>query len=362
MKQRLNTTKNKEIIGLTCSYIPEEILVAAGFTPFRIYGDIKPPQLAASYLPTSFCPYVLSCLDCGLQGSYEFLGGIIIASSCNAMRRLYDAWRYSLKTPFVYMLDVPKSKDLAAENYFEQVLKKMIEAIEEHFKVKITDETLTNAIAICNETRELIGQLYESKNRGELGIADKEIRKLIQESRLSPKEEFNNKLKNILNDKKNNVVKLSKTENAVRLLITGSYHQPSDLIDYIESIGATVVYEDICINGRYLQKEIELTNSPLRSIAHSYIHKPPCARMLDNEARLNYVSQLAKQYNANGVIYYALKFCDTHLLDYPVMKKGLNKLGLPVLFLEGDSLMPSSGQIKTRVKAFLEVFNCSQAG
>lgn len=362
MKQPLNTIKNRAIIGLTCSYIPEEILVAAGFNPFRIYGDIKPPELAASFLPASFCPYVLSCLDCGLQGSYDFLDGIIIASSCNAMRRLYDAWRYSLKTPFVYMLDVPKSKDLAAENYFEQVLGKMIESIEKYFKVKITDEALMNAISICNETRELISQLYESKNREELGIADKEIRKLIQESRLLPKEELNKKLKSILSTKGDKEIGSIKTESPVRLLITGSYHQPSDLIDYIESIGATVVYEDICVNGRYLQKKIELTNWPLRTIAHSYIHKPPCARMLDNEARISYVLQLAKQYKANGVIYYALKFCDTHLLDYPLMRKGLNKAGLPVLFLEGDSLMPSSGQIKTRIKAFLEVFNCSQAG
>lgn len=363
MKQPVNTTKNRTIIGLTCSYIPEEILVAAGFTPFRIYGDINPPELATSYLPASFCPYALSCLDCGLKGSYEFLNGIIIANSCNAMRRLYDAWRYSLKTPFVHMLDIPKSNDLAAERYFEQVLVRMINAIEKHFKVKVTDTALKNAITVCNETRELMAQLYEFKSKGELGISNKDVNRLIQEGRTLPKEEFNKNLNKVLKSKmKKGTLHSEKIGNPIRLMITGSFHQPSDLIDYIESVGANVVYEDICVNGRYLQKKIELNNMPLRAIAHSYIHKSPCARMLDNEARIDYILQLAKQYKVGGVIYYALKFCDTHLLDYPLIRKGLNNAGLPILFLEGDSLMPSSGQIKTRIKAFLEVFSCNQVG
>jgi benzoyl-CoA reductase/2-hydroxyglutaryl-CoA dehydratase subunit BcrC/BadD/HgdB len=81
--------------------------------------------------------------------------------------------------------------------------------------------------------------------------------------------------------------------------------------------------------------------------------------MLNTADRIDYILQLAKQYKIDGVIYYALKFCDTHLLDFPLVKKELNKSGFPILFLEGDSLMPSSGQIKTRIKAFLEVFNCA---
>lgn len=360
MTQSSNIIKNRTNIGLTCSYIPEEILIAAGFVPIRIYGNINPPELAASYLPANFCPYALSCLDCGLKGSYDFLDGIIIANSCNAMRRLYDAWRYSLKTPFVHMLDIPKSKDPVAERYFEQVIARMIEAIEKHFKIEITDAALKDAINICNETRELINKLYEFKNKGELNISDNDARKLIQEGRTLPKEEFNRNLNNILVNKENDGTSIKKVNTPIKLLITGSFHQPSDLVDYIESAGANVAYEDICVNGRYLQKKIELTDNPLKAIARSYIHKPPCARMLNTADRVGYILQLAEQYKIDGVIYYALKFCDTHLLDFPLIKKELSKHGIPVLFLEGDSLMPSSGQIKTRIMAFLEVFSCSQ--
>ncbi len=343
---------------MTCSYIPEEILVAAKIIPFRIYGNVRPPELSASYLPVNFCPYVLSCLDCGLKKEYSFLDGIIIANSCNAMRRLYDAWRYFVSTNFVYMLNVPKSKDRSAELYFKHCLFKMVEAVEDKFGMKISDTDLIDAIYICNETRQLLNELAEIKQNQGINISAQEIYKFFQESKTLPKEEFNNKLNLLFDDIKGKSIISDKFNSKVKLLITGSFHNPSELIDYLEESGTEVIFEDICTSRRYLHEKIEISNGPLESIAHFYIKKSPCARMLNAEERFNYILKLVKDYKIDGVIYYALKFCDTHLLDLPFLRERLIKADIPILFLEGDSLQPSSGQIKTRIKAFLEMFSC----
>lgn len=361
MKQSQNIIDNKPVIGLTCSYIPEEILVAAKAVPFRIYGNTDPPELSTSYLPANFCPYVLSCLDCGLKKEYNSLDGIIIANSCNAMRRLYDVWRHSVDTKFVYMLDIPKSKDKKAEIYFGHCLSKMVEAIEHNFRIKIKDEDLNDAIIICNETRELLNELNKIKQNCNISIPAKEIYSFFQESKTLPKDEANKKLRNFVNNLRINSATAGNLNSKVKILITGSFHNPTDLITHIEQSGGKVMFEDVCTSGRYLSGKIETSNAPLESIAHFYINKSPCARMVNAEDRFNYILKLVKDYKIDGIVYYALKFCDTHLLDLPFLRERLSKVNIPLLFLEGDSLQPASGQIKTRIKAFLEMFNCKQA-
>ena len=353
-----NIMENR-IIGLTCSYIPEEILVAAKVTPFRIHGSTLPPELSTSYLPANFCPYVLSCLDCGIKKEYDFLDGLIIADSCNAMRRLYDAWRYFVNTGFVYMLDLPKTKDRAAEIYFKHALSKLIKAIEIKYGIKIHDKDLRDAIVLCNETRRLLSELTEIRQNHDINVPSQEIYKFFQESKTLPKEEFNNKFSKFLVSLKSAAKSSIDFDSKIKMLITGSFHNPAEIINYTESLGAKVVFEDICTSGRYLREEIN-PDKPLDSIAHFYINKPPCARMVNCDDRVDYILGLIKQYKINGIIYYALKFCDTHLLDLPFLKQRLSKMDVPILFLEGDSLLPSSGQVKTRIKAFLEMFHCKQ--
>lgn len=360
MRLQKNTTNHSKMVGISCSYIPEEIIIAAGLTPYRIWGSSRPPELSTSCLPSNFCPYVLSCLDLGLQGDYNFLSGLVIANSCNAMRRLYDVWRYYLKTPFVHMLDIPKIKNKESEKYFKQCLENLIEMTEEHYMIKITKEDLITATTLCNETRSILKEIYFLKKKKYAQITNQQIYSLIKESLTTPKANFNIKANNILAQLKNNIENNNNNDmQKIRVLITGSFHDPSALTDMIEGFGAEVVFEDICTCGRHLYSNatIDITSEPIGSIAKFYLNKPPCARMIDTDSRLSYLLSLINEYKVDGVVYYSLKFCDTHLLDFPYLRKKLLESGIPTLFLEGSDIFPNSGQIKTRIEAFLELFD-----
>lgn len=54
-------------------------------------------------------------------------------------------------------------------------------------------------------------------------------------------------------------------------------------------------------------------------------------------------------------MYYNLSFCHTYSVEYKKMEKVLKEKGIPVLFIETDYSTEDSGQIKTRVEAFLEM-------
>ena len=67
--------------------------------------------------------------------------------------------------------------------------------------------------------------------------------------------------------------------------------------------------------------------------------------------RLMPAGRSGRRRGACGFIFLALKFCDNLGYDFPWMKK---RSAIPLLFLEGDYQASPSGQLLTRVQAFVE--------
>ena len=71
--------------------------------------------------------------------------------------------------------------------------------------------------------------------------------------------------------------------------------------------------------------------------------------------RQSYVDSLAKEYHAEGLIYQQLKFCDywgyERASAFHVMRE---EYGYPVLSLDRPYVVGNSGQVRTRVQAFVE--------
>jgi benzoyl-CoA reductase/2-hydroxyglutaryl-CoA dehydratase subunit BcrC/BadD/HgdB len=65
----------------------------------------------------------------------------------------------------------------------------------------------------------------------------------------------------------------------------------------------------------------------------------------------------AQAAGARGVIGHTLKFCDPYLARVPVIREALQRLDIPLLFLEGDCTLRSIGQHRTRIEAFVEMLS-----
>jgi benzoyl-CoA reductase/2-hydroxyglutaryl-CoA dehydratase subunit BcrC/BadD/HgdB len=72
-------------------------------------------------------------------------------------------------------------------------------------------------------------------------------------------------------------------------------------------------------------------------------------------AKVAEIEKKIKEDNVGGVIFISLKFCDTMLYSFPLIKQALGKLKIPVLYLEIEYNNFSAGQVKTRTQAFLEM-------
>ena len=167
----------KKIIGYFCSYIPEEIIHAAGFIPYRMRAvENKGTTLADTYFAPTVCSFTRQCFDKALNGDFDFLDGVIFMNGCDHNRRMYDNWRYAgIKPDFLFMLSVPHTMaDTSIQAYKEDLLE-LKTAIESQLGVTITEDKLKDAIRLYNRKRQLLSQLSETRKKKNVPIKGSEF-------------------------------------------------------------------------------------------------------------------------------------------------------------------------------------------
>jgi benzoyl-CoA reductase/2-hydroxyglutaryl-CoA dehydratase subunit BcrC/BadD/HgdB len=344
-------------IGWLCACVPEEIILAAGLLPMRLSGAGETAAVADSYIYSNLCPYVKSILALGLKGKTDQLGGLVFARSCDGMNRMCDVWRSYVDTHFVYMLEVPKNRDEASVEYFAIQLRKLARALEQEFGKEITPASLNQAIKTTNQVRRQMQRIYRMQRKLPLPLSGSEVFRLGLEEMQADKKPFIARSKKYYSDAKSATGSHGKA-GKTRILITGNVIDRTDLFHIIEAAGADVVAADVCTALRYFEHPIdEDTDDLYLALAHRYLGKPRCPRITGLNERLAEVKELVKTYAADGVVYTSVKFCDQHLADAPYFVEKLKDEGVAVLFLENDYTWGNTGQLRTRVEAFIEMLD-----
>ncbi len=339
-------------IGWLCSYVPEEIIIAAGLEPVRIQGQVEMVKEADSYMSLNNCPYLKNILDSGLQNKFKNLEGIIFSSSCDGMRRLYDIWTHHVQMPFSYMLEIPKNKDGNAIGYFSEQLYGLKTRLEKVFEVNISDDKLLKAVGLMNDHRKIMIKLFERQKESPSPYKGSELLALCLEEMTRPKNETTGKIKNFLER-----VKLPKSleDKSPRILVIGNVIDKLNLFQMMESVGGSVVAFDTCLALRHYSEAVEEGRNPIESIARRYLHKPSCARMPGFVERIERVERLIQDYSVDGIIYSTGKFCDYGMFEAPVIEKRLQNRRFPFLILENDYVWGDEGRVRTRIEAFVEM-------
>lgn len=344
--------KTNPVIGWTNTYVPEEIIIAAGLLPYRIMGAPISLSQSKSYLSGNISSHVQSMLECALRGDYKFLDGVIIGASTDATKRLYDAWIRYAGTPFNHLFDIPKIFGENALIHYEESIKALVEDIESNFKVKIAGQSLTSAVSICNETRSLLLQLNNLRKENNSPISSVQMLEVCKLAMTADKAPFNKGLKTLLGR-----LDLSKEieKSWYRILLTGSFEDQDWLLNAVEEAGGQLVCEDSCMRLRYFYGLVDEDSESIQAIAKRYMeYKIPSAGLVSFERRSETILRLVKEFKIDAVVYYMLKFDDPYLFEYPEMKDFLDKNSIPVLRIETEHNTSAIGQINTRLQAFME--------
>ncbi|MDY6911892.1 MAG: 2-hydroxyacyl-CoA dehydratase family protein [Chloroflexota bacterium] len=346
--------QGNEVIGLFCSHVPEEIIHAAGILPLRIratgctealWGDV--------YMSNFSCSFARSCLEFALDGKYDILDGLVATNSCAQMHRLYDNWRFNRKIPFIHFLSVPNKSGDSAIAWYKDELTALRQRLEEHFGIEITDASIAHSIEVCNETRQLLRELYELRKSENPQITGFQCHSLVLAASSMPKEIYNDMLRQSLEEMKS---KAPITDYRARLMVIGSSLDDPDFINIIEGLGGLVVTDSCCFGAGDFWEPVQLEVDVLHSLAKSYLNRPNCPRMMDrHEAMFEFIKNMVDEFNVDGIIYQRLRYCDLWGGEALFLENKLKEANIPFLSIERDHLVSSTGQIGTRIEALIEM-------
>jgi benzoyl-CoA reductase/2-hydroxyglutaryl-CoA dehydratase subunit BcrC/BadD/HgdB len=300
------------------------------------------------------CSFSRSCLQLGLQGDYDFLDGVVGGSTCDGARRLFDLWRNYIGTPFHHVLTVPRKYTKKAHALYFNEVEKFTQHLEGYLGHTISDESLLESINLYNETRQLLKQLYEYRKRENPPITGTETMDVLNASFRMPKEIFNEWLRELLEE-------IDESGNAheyrARLMLVGSVLTNTEFIKSIEDQGGLVVADELCTSTRYWTDPVIVDDKrPLReAVARRYLDNFPCARMFPSDERFDRILEFARDYKVDGIISQVVRYCVPYCHDLPLLTRKLKEKGIPILALDVEYGTSGSGQIATRVQAFLEM-------
>jgi bzd-type benzoyl-CoA reductase N subunit len=343
----------QKIMGWVCTFVPEEIVHAAGMFPFRVVGgENTETPLANAYLYSNNCTFSRQCLEEGLNKGLDFLDGFVTSNSCDHIRRLFDVWLTYIPTPYKRVLSVPCKVSESSITHFWEELITLKEELEEIAGSKIGEDKLWESIDLYNETRRLLMKLYEFRKKEQPPISGREVAEIVRAAWYLPREEYNDLLNKTLTwiDSREPVL----NNDSVRVMIVGSELDDPEYMAIIEELGGAVVADDLCSGSRYFWTPVEKDGDPLRALATRYLSRPFCARMHPATQRMAHLRKVAQEYNVDAVIMEVIKFCDIHGGVYPLIRDSFKEIDIPVLYLEREYILSGIGQMKTRVEAFFE--------
>ena len=215
---------------------------------------------------------------------------LVLVNCCDTIRSVYDVLQDSGKLDFLYLVDMLHSDTLCSRERTAVQLKGLAKAYGEFCHTEFDAEKFRNAFAAPERVR------------------------------------------------------------GPHLAVLGA-RMGTELFEMVQTTMPLPVENASCVNHRSVgevQPPAEADFDVLMEwYAGELLRQVPCMRMMDYTGR----KQLYNDPDLKGIIYHTVKFCDFYSFEYAQLKQ---HAAVPLLKIESDYTVQSSGQLLTRLEAFAE--------
>ncbi len=355
----------KRVLGYTCYFMPEVLLDLPGCVSVRLRAPRSTsPDMATYYMSNRTCMYGRCLLERALEGGYNFLDAQMATETCTVTCRFQEHLQLMdiIQNPdfFCEFTDVPFKKNDNSIDHFERQLQvHVLDKLKEHFGIDTSDEALLTAIKEHNEICRLITEIGSYRKLDEPTITGTEFSIIMLSTLVCPKYLIIDKLKDIAEELKTRKPDVNKTYRC-KVVLSGSEEDDPEFVKLIEESGALVVADRHCYGSLPGREEIIIKDgeTPLRAIARHYLETSQCPRFMDQHImreRKQFLTDVAKEYKADGIIISQMKFCEywsyERTIDTLIIPRDYN---IPVCSIEKEYVNNAVGQLRTRFQAFVE--------
>ncbi len=362
---RKATDDGKLALGYTCYFIPEVLLNLGNTFSVRLRAPNTGSLDISTYYMSSFlCGYSKAVLERAFEGGYNFLSALHGSETCSEMNRTYENIKLLnlIKNDkfFISVIDAPlKVSNNSINHYKTQIEEKILKPMKEVYGVDYSDKAIREAVKQHNEICAIITEISEMRKEINPVITGTEFHIINLVTLTCPKEYILEPLKETLAELKERE-RDEKLKYRARVVVVGSEMDDYAFTELMEDSGALVVADRYCFGAIPGREQIILNDEEdaLLQVCRHYLKSSQCPRFMDQDKiadRRDLAENLAKDFNADGIIYEQLKFCEfwgyerslaTHILT--------NERGVPTVSIDRQYTLSGAGQMRTRVQAFVE--------
>lgn len=354
----------KKVVGMYCVFSPSEIALAADAISVTLCGTTQEPvEAAEKELPRNLCPLIKSSYGFAITDTcpYFYFSDVLLAeTTCDGKKKMYELMG-QMKP--MHIMNLPQTaNDKDSLGLWKNEMVKFKEYLEAQFNVEITDVKLRDAIKLMNRERIAMRNLHKLNANKPAPISgmDMMVAQWLKGFNVD-KEAGIDLIERLIEEVEERMKKgiYAYDEKAPRILLTGcptGVGGADKVLRVLEESGAAVVALENCTGYKGLDVLVDEDENkdPLLALAEKYL-STPCSCMTNNNGRLDLIKRLSEEYGVDGIVDLTYQACHTYAIESFTVKKYVqDELKIPFMQIETDYSESDTGQIKTRIEAFLE--------
>ena len=353
--------KNVPMVGTFCTYMPQELPLAFGAAVVSLCATSDETiQEAEADLPKNLCPLIKSSYGFGKTDKCPFFyfSDIVVGeTTCDGKKKMYE---YLGEFKDVHVMELPNSQT-TKEGFqlWKSEIIKLKGILENKFEVEITEEDIKKAIKLKNQERQALKNMYEIGKLNPPAMSGMDILKVLYGSTFKFDKNDTIKEVNELADRvRKEYEEGRRLDPKPRIVVTGCPigGVTEKVVKAIEDNGAYVVAFENCMGAKAIDRLVDESNEDVYdALAEKYLNIG-CSCMTPNPNRIDLLSRMIDEYEADGVVDVILQACHTYAVETLSIKRFVNgEKEIPYMSIETDYSQSDIGQLNTRMAAFVEM-------
>lgn len=352
--------QNVPLVGTYCTFMPQEIAMAAGAVVVSLCSTSDETiEEAEKDLPHNLCPLIKSSYGFGKTDKcpYFYFSDLVVGeTTCDGKKKMYE---YMAEFKAVHVMQLPNSaSDAASRALWKAEIKRLQQVIETRFATPISEAALREAIVLKNRERRALANFYRLGQLNPPALSGGDILKVVYGAtfrfdKTALIDELNAMAERIHQQWREG----QRLEARPRILITGCPigGAAEKVVRAIEDNGGWVVGYENCTGAKATEHCVAEDGDVYDALTDKYL-AIGCSCISPNDRRLQLLSQMVEEYQADGVVDVILQACHTYAVESLAIKRHVRQRhDIPYIAIETDYSTADLGQLSTRVAAFIEM-------
>ena len=339
----------RAIVGVLCTFIPEELILALNAVPLRVCVGTGPGELRGD-LPRDACPVIQAALQ---RLGTETLDALVVPTTCDWKVHAVD--RVAHRLP-VFRVELPRSEE---PDGLIRELRDLTDELADITDFSLTAASLRDALAVTAAAHKAHRDVEALRRTAEPPMSGCEAMLIADAYGYGDIAGWTAACEELCAALPAERTR-SSGDRRPRLLLAGSpiiwpnFKVPS----LVENTGGVVVGDDFCSRASRLAWPDVPPGSlrdMLEGLARRALEPCTCGMTPSAGARSRALLALVRELDADGVVCHYLRGCAPIAATQGPVVSALRGAGVPTLTLETEAGEEDIEGLRTRIEAFIEM-------